>query len=90
MKNTISLHAYATSAQRSFPCAELRKSCAQNRASQTGYETWNCELGNKIFVNLDVEVNEKRVPSNQKTRLNHESISSSTWKLGLLFCLDTH
>jgi hypothetical protein len=39
---------------------------------------------------LDVEVNEKRVPSNQKTRLNHESISSSTWKLGLLFCLDTH
>ena len=90
MKNTISLHAYATSAKRSFPCAELRKSCAQNRASQTGYETWNCELGNKIFVNLDVEVNEKRVPSNQKTRLNHESISSSTWKLGLLFCLDTH
>jgi hypothetical protein len=70
--------------KRSFPCAELHKSCGQNRASQTGYETWICELGKKTFVNLDVEVNEKRVPLNQKSKLNHESISSSTWKLGTL------
>jgi hypothetical protein len=49
-------------------------------------------LAKKTFVNLDVEIKEKRVPLNQKSKLNHESISSSTWKLGTLdclFCLDT-
>ncbi len=30
---------------------------------------------------MDVDVNERRVPLNQKSKLNHESISTSTWKL---------
>ena len=33
---------------------------------------------------MDVDVNERRVPLNQKSKLNHESISTSTWKLGNL------
>lgn len=42
-----------------FSPSELRKSSGQNGASQTGYETWICELGKKAFVNLDVEINER-------------------------------
>ena len=50
---------------------------------QTGYETWT-STWLKNIVNLDVKVNERRVPLTQKSKLNHESISSSTWKLGNL------
>jgi hypothetical protein len=40
------------------------------------------KLGFKILVNLDVNVNERRVPLNQNSKLNHKLISTSTWKLG--------
>jgi hypothetical protein len=45
----------------------------QKGTSSTGYETWIFETWQKSFVNLDVEVNERRVPSNQKSKLIHES-----------------
>jgi hypothetical protein len=50
-----------------------------------GYETWICELGKKSFVNLDVEVNERRVPLNQISKLIHTSMGYppfEPWKLG--------
>ncbi len=87
--------------ERNCRCVCNQRSCLQNfpkvvvrtEQSETGYETWICELGKKTFVNLDVEVNERWVSPTQKSKLNHESTSSSTWKLGnldwFIFCLDT-
>jgi hypothetical protein len=51
----------------------LCKMIGQKGTSSTGYETWIFETWQKSFVNLDVEVNERRVPSNQKSKLIHES-----------------
>ena len=68
------------------PGVDHCKTCGQNWKSQTGDKTWICEHGKETFVNLDVEVNKRRVPPNQKsTKLNHESTCSSIWKLGLFF-----
>jgi hypothetical protein len=64
---------------------DLCKTCGQNVTSQTGYETWICEVGKNTFLNLDFEVNERQFPPKQKSKLNHELTSSSTWKLGLIF-----
>jgi hypothetical protein len=36
----------------------------------------------EILVNLDVQVNERQVPLNQNSKLNHELIGLITWKLG--------
>ena len=41
------------------------------------------------LVNLDVNANKRRVSLNQKSKSNHKSISTSTWKLGCYFLLDT-
>ena len=64
----------------------LCKMIGQKGTSSTGYETWIFETWQKSFVNLDVEVNERRVPSNQKSKLIHESKGYApleAWKLGL-------
>jgi hypothetical protein len=78
--------------QSKFLLAEFPKSSGQNGTSQTGYETWICELGKKSVVNLDVVANERQVPPNQKSNLNHERKGYApleTWKLGLfIFCLE--
>jgi hypothetical protein len=58
----------------------------QKGTSSTGYETWIFETWQNSSVNLHVEVNERRVLSNQKSKLIHESKGCApleTWKLGL-------
>jgi hypothetical protein len=62
----------------------LCKMIGQKEKCSTGYETWIFQTWEKSFVNLDVQVNERRIPLNQKSKLNHELIRSITWKLGNL------
>lgn len=65
------------------------KSGGPKASFATGYETWICKFGFKNLINLDFEVNKRQVPLNQKSKMNHESKSLSTWKLGCNFLLDT-
>jgi hypothetical protein len=73
--------------QSKFLLAEFPKSSGQNGTSQTGYETWICGLGKKSFVNLDIVVNKRQVPPNQKSKLNHARKGYAPLKVGNLDCL---
>ncbi len=45
----------------------------QKGTSSAGYETSIFQAWQKSFINLDVEVNERWVPSNKFSKLIHES-----------------
>jgi hypothetical protein len=62
----------------------IAKPVVQKQALKQVMKLVFVNLAKKNLVNLDVDVNERRVPLNQKSKLNHESISTSTWKLGNL------